>query len=168
MPATVRFIMTMTWPRKEIFRAPQSADLTSQSYVGQEGEGAEDEVSSFSKPRPDDLEESLGTRGSHFQHDGQDGEYDDLDGGSTSIPIWPTDPVLAGHSRGLEQSGRPCPLRHDGGGRQTNGDLASSVKGGVEIVRIMVDIFTNLKHSAFRSLRSWTGRNVGRKYLRKL
>ena len=51
-------------------------------------------MSSLSKPRPGDLEESLGARGSHLQHDGEDGEDDDLDGGSTSIPIWPTDPVL--------------------------------------------------------------------------
>ena len=66
----------------------------SDSYVGQEGEGAEDEVSSLSKPRLDDLKERLGAGSSHFQHDGEDGEDDDLDGGSASIPIWPTDAVL--------------------------------------------------------------------------
>ena len=66
----------------------------SDSYVGQEGEGTEDEVSFLSKPRLGDLEESLGARGSHFQHDGEDGEDDDLDGGSASIPIWSTDAVL--------------------------------------------------------------------------
>ena len=54
---------------------------------------------------------------------------------------------LAGNSRGLEKSGRPGPLRHDGGGRQPDGDLAARVKGRVEIVSIVVDIFTNLNKS---------------------
>ena len=61
---------------------------------------------------------------------------------------------LAGHSGGLEERGSPGPLGHDGGGGQANGDLATRVKGRVEIVSIMVDIFTNLKHPTFRSLRS--------------
>ena len=63
-------------------------------------------------------------------------------------PFPPTqDAHLAGHGGGLEEGGRPGPLGHDGGGRQSDGDLASSIKGGVEVVSIMVDVFTNLKTS---------------------
>ena len=49
---------------------------------------------SSSKPRLDDLEESLGARSSHFQHDGEDGEDDDLYGGATRVPVRTTDAVL--------------------------------------------------------------------------
>ena len=54
---------------------------------------------------------------------------------------------LAGHGGGLEEGGGPGPLGHDGGGGQADGDLAPSIKGGVEVVSIVVDMFTNLKTS---------------------
>ena len=41
-----------------------------------------------------DLEEGLGPRGPHLEHDGQDGEDDDLDGGAPRVPVGPADPVL--------------------------------------------------------------------------
>ena len=40
------------------------------------------------------LKECLGPGSSSLQHDGEDGEDDDLDGGSASIPIWSTDAEL--------------------------------------------------------------------------
>ena len=51
-------------------------------------------MSFLPKPRLDHLEEGLGSWSLHLQHDGQDGEDDNLNGGSTRIPIWPTDPIL--------------------------------------------------------------------------
>ena len=54
---------------------------------------------------------------------------------------------LAGHGGGLEEGGGPGPLGHDSGGGQADGDLAPSIKGGVEVVSIVVDMFTNLKTS---------------------
>ena len=41
-----------------------------------------------------DLEECLGPRCPHLEHDGQDGEDDDLDSGAPRVPVRPTDPVL--------------------------------------------------------------------------
>ena len=126
-------------------------------------------MSSLSKPRLDDLKERLGAGSPHFQHDGEDGEDDDLDGGSPRVPVWPTDSVLniyeynklyskllktgcflfslylAGDSGGLEKSGRPGPLGHDGGGRQTDGHFASRVKSRVEIVRVVIDVLPHLQ-----------------------
>ena len=76
----------------------------------------------------------------HLEHDGQDGEDDDLDGGPASVPVGSTDTVLrqqfyrnqlnmfshlAGHSGGLQQGGRPGPLRHDGGSSQSDRHLAT-------------------------------------------
>ena len=40
------------------------------------------------------LEESFSTRGSGFEHNGENGEDDDLNGGSTGVPVGPTDAVL--------------------------------------------------------------------------
>ena len=42
-----------------------------------------------------DLEEGLGPRGPHLEHDGQDGEDDDLDGGAPRVPVRPADTVLS-------------------------------------------------------------------------
>ena len=41
-----------------------------------------------------DLEECLGPRGSHLEHDGEDGEDDDLDGGAPRVPVGPAYTVL--------------------------------------------------------------------------
>ena len=40
------------------------------------------------------LKECLGPGSSSLQHDGEDGEDDDLDGCSSGIPVWSTDSVL--------------------------------------------------------------------------
>ena len=40
------------------------------------------------------LKECFGTRSAGLQHDGQDGEDDDLDGCSTGVPVGPRDAVL--------------------------------------------------------------------------
>ena len=40
------------------------------------------------------LEEGLGPRGAHLEHDGEDGEDDDLDGGPARVPVGAADPVL--------------------------------------------------------------------------
>ena len=40
------------------------------------------------------LKECFGTRSAGLQHDGQNGEDDDLDGCSTSVPVGPRDAVL--------------------------------------------------------------------------
>ena len=40
------------------------------------------------------LKKCLSPRCSRLQHDREDGEDDDLNGGSASIPVWPADPVL--------------------------------------------------------------------------
>ena len=54
---------------------------------------------------------------------------------------------LAGHSGWLQEGGGPGPLGHDGGGRQSNGDLAPGIEGSVEVVCIMIDVLTNLNRS---------------------
>ena len=51
---------------------------------------------------------------------------------------------LAGNSGALEEGGGPGPLGDDGGGGQPDGDLAAGVKGGVQVVGILVDILPNL------------------------
>ena len=40
------------------------------------------------------LKECFSTRSSGLEHDGQDGEDDDLDGGATSVPVGPADSIL--------------------------------------------------------------------------
>ena len=40
------------------------------------------------------LEEGLCPRGAHLEHDGEDGEDDDLDGGPARVPVGAADPVL--------------------------------------------------------------------------
>ena len=40
------------------------------------------------------LEESFSTWCPGLEHDGQDGEDDDLDSGATSVPVGPTDSIL--------------------------------------------------------------------------
>ena len=40
------------------------------------------------------LEEGLGSWGAHLEHDGEDGEDDDLDGGPARVPVGAADPVL--------------------------------------------------------------------------
>ena len=40
------------------------------------------------------LKEGLGTRSSGLEHDGEDGEDDDLDGGTASVPVGSTDTIL--------------------------------------------------------------------------
>ena len=82
--------MTITW--RQILTP--SRLYTFNCYVGQEGEGAEYKVSLLSKPRLDDLEEGLGSRSSHLQHDGEDGEDDDLYGGAPRVPVGAADAVL--------------------------------------------------------------------------
>ena len=52
---------------------------------------------------------------------------------------------FAGHRGWLEKCGRPRPLGHDGGGCQADGDLAASVKGGVEVVSVVVDVLPHLE-----------------------
>ena len=51
-----------------------------------EGENSVDYVSH--------LKEGFSTRSSGLEHDGQDGEDDDLDGGTTSVPVGPADSIL--------------------------------------------------------------------------
>ena len=87
-----------------------------------------------------DLKEGLGARRPRLEHDGENGEEDDLDGGAARVPVGPADAVLGGHRRGLEEGGRPRPLRDDGGGRQTDAHLAARVKGRVKVVGIVVDV----------------------------
>ena len=70
-----------------------------------------------------DLEEGLCPRRPRLEHDGEDGEEDDLDGGAARVPVGAADAVLGRHSRGLQQRRRPRPLRHDGGSRQTDTHL---------------------------------------------
>ena len=41
-----------------------------------------------------DLEECLGPRCPHLEHDGQDGEDDDLDGSTASVPVGAADTIL--------------------------------------------------------------------------
>ena len=40
------------------------------------------------------LKEGFGSRSPGLQHNGQDGEDDDLDGRTASVPVWPTDTIL--------------------------------------------------------------------------
>merc|ERR1719495_2292066 len=63
--------------------------------VCEEGKGAEDQVGPCSEPSFNHLEEGLCTRCPGLQHDGEDGENDDLDGGSPCVPVGPADTVLA-------------------------------------------------------------------------
>ena len=66
-----------------------------------------------------------------------------LDGGAPCVPVGAADAVLGGHRRGLEQGGRPGPLRDDGGGRQPDAHLAAGVEGSVEVVGVVVDVATD-------------------------
>merc|ERR1719312_1541025 len=50
---------------------------------------------------------------------------------------------LASNSRALEEGGGPGPLGDDGGGGQPDGNLATSVEGSVQVVRIMVDVLSD-------------------------
>ena len=52
---------------------------------------------------------------------------------------------LAGDGGGLEEGGGPGPLRHDGGGRQTDGYLAAGIKSSVQVVCVMVNVLPNLR-----------------------
>ena len=88
-----------------------------------------------------DLQEGLGPRRPRLEHDGEDGEEDDLDGGAARVPVGAADAVLGGHRRGLQQGRRPRPLRDDGGGRQPDAHFAAGVEGGVEVVGVVVDVF---------------------------
>ena len=69
-------------------------------------------------------------------------------GGCASRAVAPAGPLLhphlAGHRGGLQQRARPCPLRHDGGGRQADGHLAAGVEGRVEVGRVVVDVVADL------------------------
>ena len=40
------------------------------------------------------LKEGLGTRSSGLEHDGEDGEDDDLDGGAARVPVGTADSIL--------------------------------------------------------------------------
>ena len=40
------------------------------------------------------LKESFSSGSSGLQHNGQDGEDDNLNGGTSSIPVWSTDSIL--------------------------------------------------------------------------
>ena len=40
------------------------------------------------------LKECLSSGGSGLEHDGEDGEDDDLDGGTASVPVGSTDTIL--------------------------------------------------------------------------
>ena len=53
---------------------------------------------------------------------------------------------LAGNSGALEESGGPGPLGDDGGGGQPDRDLAARVEGSVQVVGIMVDVLSDLRH----------------------
>ena len=72
---------------------------------------------------------------------------------------------LAGDSGGLEKSGRPGPLGHDGGGRQTDGHFASRVKSRVEIVRVVIDV---LPHLRVESLSNWRPQIISTFHLESL
>jgi len=87
------------------------------------------------------LEESFCTGGPGLEHDGEDGEDDDLDGGAPRVPVGSADSVLAGNCGALQQGGGPGPLGDDGGGSQPDRDLAPCVECCVQVVRIPVDIF---------------------------
>ena len=52
---------------------------------------------------------------------------------------------LAGNSWALEESGGPGPLGDDGGGSQPDRDLAACVEGCVQVVRIVVDVLSDLR-----------------------
>ena len=41
-----------------------------------------------------DLQEGLGPRRPRLEHDGEDGEEDDLDGGAARVPVGAADSVL--------------------------------------------------------------------------
>ena len=41
-----------------------------------------------------DLQEGLGPRRPRLEHDGEDGEDDDLDGGASRVPVRSTDSIL--------------------------------------------------------------------------
>ena len=51
---------------------------------------------------------------------------------------------LAGDGGALEQGGGPRPLGDDGGGGEADGHLASSVKGRVQVIRVLVDMLPHL------------------------
>ena len=51
---------------------PGHHQIDHDNHVRKEGEGAEDQVSVPAKPRLNNLQESLGSRSSHLQHDGED------------------------------------------------------------------------------------------------
>ena len=59
---------------------------------------------------------------------------------------WKKKYYLASNSWALEQGGGPGPLGDDGGGSQPDGNLATSVEGSVQVVRIMVDVLSDLRH----------------------
>ena len=53
---------------------------------------------------------------------------------------------LAGNSGALEEGGGPGPLGDNGGGSQADRDLAARVEGSVQVVGIMVDVLSDLRH----------------------
>jgi len=75
------------------------------NQVGEEGKGAEHQVGAGSKSGLDHLEESFSTWCPGLEHDGQDGEDDDLDGGATGIPVGATDTILASDGGRLQEGG---------------------------------------------------------------
>jgi hypothetical protein len=51
---------------------------------------------------------------------------------------------LAGDSGALQKGGGPGPLGDNGRGGQPDGDLATRVKGRVQVIGIVVDVLPNL------------------------
>ena len=88
-------------------RATSKKQLRADEDIGDQREEQEHAMSEFSIAIKNDLQKRVAPRSIHLRLAGQDGEDEDLDGGSRRIPERTGDAICVGHSRALQESCGP-------------------------------------------------------------